>query len=310
MRKRGKTILQQKLSINLLCLILIVITPLLAEATHTTISLADMIEQLSPSVVIVKGETITQRFEPGKLIVTHNWQLGSGFIVESQGYILTCYHIINGIEDIKVILKDGTEYSAQIVKANKRADLCLLKIKANNLPSLKIGDPAIVRAGDFVITIGNPIPKQMNSAPKSLSNSVTTGIISSICRVNSDNLKLFQLNLPVNFGNSGGPLLNRQGQVIGVVNSKMLAFNGHSLEGIGFALSIKEAAAKKLSVSKEALVIPRRMISPMDGSPFFTRIRSFSSWKEKRLTSSPGKNLPSPPLSIRTLENIWRIITS
>ncbi|MDI6780994.1 MAG: trypsin-like peptidase domain-containing protein [bacterium] len=213
--------MQQKLSINHLCLLLLLITPLLAEATPTTVSLADMIEQLSPSVVIVKGETVTQRFEPGRLIVTHNWQLGSGFIIESNGYILTCYHIIDGIRDIKVILKDGTEYDARIVKANKQADLCLLKIKAHNLPSLKIGDPAIVRAGDFVITIGNPIPKQMNVAPKSLSNSVTTGIISSVCRVNQDNLKLFQLNLPVNFGNSGGPLFNRQGQVIGVVNSKI-----------------------------------------------------------------------------------------
>ncbi|MFH1860060.1 MAG: trypsin-like peptidase domain-containing protein [bacterium] len=232
----------KQVAINHLCLILISITPLLAEATGSSCSLADKIEQLSPSVVIVKGETITQRFEPGRLIVTHNWRLGSGFIVEDQGYILTCHHIIDGIGDIKVVLKNGTEYSARIVKINKQADLCLLKIKAHDLPSIQTGDPSIVRAGDFVITIGNPLPKQMNAAPKSFNNSVATGIIGSVDRVNPDNLRLFQLNLPVNFGNSGGPLFNRQGQVIGMVNSKMLAFNGHSIEGIGFALSIKEAA--------------------------------------------------------------------
>ncbi|MEW6096933.1 MAG: trypsin-like peptidase domain-containing protein [bacterium] len=205
-------------------------------------SVADVVNQVSPAVVIIKGENISRTYQPGRIIVKHDYRIGSGFIINSEGYILTCNHIISNADIIEVELKSGKKYEAKILKRNSMADISLVKINAKNpLPAVKIGDATKVKAGNPIIIIGNPLPKQVNMPPKAFKHSVACGVIGSTERVSSNNMQLFQLSLPVNFGNSGGPLLNEYGEVIGIVNSKMLTFNSYPLEGVGFALSIKEA---------------------------------------------------------------------
>lgn len=215
---------------------------------NLTPSIADTVTQVSPAVVMIKGEKISRTYQPGRIVLTHDYRIGSGFIIDKEGYILTCYHIISDAETISVELKSGKTYQAKIVKIDSKADISLLKINAKgSFPALEIGDPHKVRAGDQIIIIGNPLPKEVNMPPKvfkippAFKHSVSCGIIGSTERVGINHKRLFQLSLPVNFGNSGGPLLNENGEVIGVVNSKMLTFNGYPLEGVGFALSIEEA---------------------------------------------------------------------
>ncbi len=214
----------------------------LAYGQNLTPSIADTVSQVIPAVVMIKGEKISRTYQPGRIIVTHDYRIGSGFIINKEGYILTCYHIISDAETISVELKSGKIYQAKIVKIDSKADISLLKIISKEIfPLLKIGNPSKVRAGDSIIIIGNPLPKEVNIPPKAFKHSVSCGIIGSTERVGINHKRLFQLSLPVNFGNSGGPLLDEKGEVIGVVNSKMLTFNGYPLEGVGFALSIEEA---------------------------------------------------------------------
>lgn len=204
-------------------------------------SVADIVSEVSPSVVMVKAEKTSQEYQPGILIIRKDYRIGAGFIVDPKGYILTCSHIIKGYDTLYVELKSGKGYSAQIIKIDPKTDVCLLKIDAKTqLFSVKIGESRKVRPGDPIITIGNPLPQELGLGPKSFKPSVACGVIGSTERLSPDNKKLFQLSLPVNFGNSGGPLLNDKGEVIGIVNSKMTGFSGHTLEGIGFAISIEE----------------------------------------------------------------------
>jgi len=210
-------------------------------AQRLTPSVAEVVNQVSPGVVMVTGEKTSRTYQPGRIIVKVDYRIGSGFIIDTKGYILTCNHIINDAEIVKVELKSGGKYEAKILKTNSKADVSLLKINPTEpLTSLKIGNPDRARAGESIIIIGNPLPNQLNVPPYVFKHSVSCGVIGSTERVNSNNMHLFQLSLPVNFGNSGGPLLNEFGEVIGIVNSKMLTFNSYPLEGVGFALSIKE----------------------------------------------------------------------
>lgn len=221
--------------------IFLAICPVYVLAQEIVPSVADVVNQVSDAVVVIKGEKISRTYQPGRIIVTHDYRIGSGFIIDSEGYILTCNHIISEADIIQVELKSGEKYEAKRIKVNPQADVSLLKINPKNiLTSVKIGDSDKVRAGDAVIIIGNPLPKEINMPPKVFKHSVACGVIGSTERVTNNNMQLFQLSLPVNFGNSGGPLLNKYGEVIGIVNSKMLTFNKHPLEGVGFALSIKE----------------------------------------------------------------------
>jgi len=210
-------------------------------AQNLTPSVVEVVNQVSPAVVIITGEKTYRTYQPGRIIVKVDYRIGSGFIIDTKGYILTCNHIINEADTIKVELKSGEKYEAKILKTNSNADVSLLKITPQeSLTSIKIGDSEKVRAGEPIIIMGNPLPNQLNIPTQVFKHSVTCGVIGSTERVNSANMQIFQLSLPVNFGNSGGPLLNEYGEVIGIVNSKMLTFNSYPLEGVGFALAIKE----------------------------------------------------------------------
>jgi hypothetical protein len=218
-------------------------------------SVADVVSEVSPSVVMVRAEKIQEEYQPGMLIIRKDCRIGTGFIIDERGYILTCSHIIKNYDTLYVELKSGKGYIAKIVKIDPKTDAGLLKISSKDrLPSVKIGDPRRARPGDTVITIGNPLPQELGLGPKSFKPSVACGVIGSTERLSYDNKKLFQLSLPVNFGNSGGPLLNDRGEVIGLINSKMTGFSGRRLEGIGFAISIEE-------LKEMFSLLPRRMES-------------------------------------------------
>lgn len=156
--------------------------------------------------------------------------MGSGFIISADGYILTNHHVINGADEVFVRLTDKREFTAKVIGSDKRTDVALLKIKGNNLPVLKTGHSANLKAGQWVLAIGSPFK---------LDNTVTAGIISATSRDTGDYLPLIQTDVAVNPGNSGGPLINMEGEAIGI-NSQIFSRSGGYM-GISFAVPIDEA---------------------------------------------------------------------
>jgi serine protease Do len=221
---------------------------------HEPASFADVVEPLIATVVNIYTEQSATR---SKRAVPHHFKefkdlfeefampfpfddvynnpkgisLGSGFIVEKDGYIVTNNHVVENADKINVKLYDGSEFEAVLVGSDKKTDVALLKIKAkHDLPVAVFGDDAKSRIGDWVITIGNPF---------GFSNTVTKGIISSKARnIDFDRYGIIsnyiQTDAPINKGNSGGPMFNMQGQVIGV-NTYIYSNSGSNI-GLGFAI--------------------------------------------------------------------------
>ncbi|MDO5103872.1 MAG: DegQ family serine endoprotease [Lautropia sp.] len=156
--------------------------------------------------------------------------LGSGFIISQDGYLLTNHHVVEGADEIYVTLTDKREFKGKLIGSDKNTDVALIKIDATNLPVLSIGDPNQVRVGEWVLAIGSPF---------GLDNTVTAGIVSAKARETGDYLPFIQTDVAVNPGNSGGPLINMNGQVIGI-NSQIYSRTGGFM-GISFAIPIDEA---------------------------------------------------------------------
>ena len=159
-----------------------------------------------------------------------NRGVGSGFIIESNGFILTNAHVVEGATTIYVTLTDKREFKAKLIGADKRTDVALVKIEASGLPRLTIGDSSKVRVGEWVLAIGSPF---------GLENTVTAGIVSAKSRDTGDYLPFIQTDVAVNPGNSGGPLLNTRGEVVGI-NSQIFSRSGGYM-GISFAIPMDEA---------------------------------------------------------------------
>lgn len=159
-----------------------------------------------------------------------NRGVGSGFVIESNGYILTNAHVVEGATTIYVTLPDKREFKAKLIGADKRTDVALVKIEATGLPRLPIGDSSRVRVGEWVLAIGSPF---------GLENTVTAGIVSAKSRDTGDYLPFIQTDVAVNPGNSGGPLLNTRGEVVGI-NSQIFSRSGGYM-GISFAIPMDEA---------------------------------------------------------------------
>jgi serine protease Do len=158
---------------------------------------------------------------------------GSGFIVSADGYILTNAHVVENAEEVTVKMTDRREYTAKVVGTDPSTDVAVLKIDAKNLPTVKLGDPSRLRPGEWVIAIGSPF---------GFENSVTAGIVSATSRSmpNSNYAPLFiQTDVAVNPGNSGGPLFNLNGEVVGI-NSQIYSRNGGYM-GLSFAIPIDVA---------------------------------------------------------------------
>jgi serine protease Do len=156
--------------------------------------------------------------------------VGSGFVIDSTGLILTNAHVVEGADKIYVTLTDKREFTAKLLGADKRTDIAVLKIEATGLPKLPLGDSSKLRVGEWVLAIGSPF---------GLENTVTAGIVSAKSRDTGDYLPFIQTDVAVNPGNSGGPLINTSGQVIGI-NSQIFSRSGGYM-GISFAIPIDEA---------------------------------------------------------------------
>jgi serine protease Do len=168
--------------------------------------------------------------------------LGSGFIIDEDGYILTNEHVVGNAEKITVTLSDGREFKGEIKGKDVRSDLAVIKIDVRNLPAAKLGDSDVVKIGQWAIAIGNPFGFVVHS-PKP---TVTVGVISALDRSLPQTLRgerdysmLIQTDAAINPGNSGGPLVNIRGEVIGI-NVAIFSASGGS-EGVGFAIPINTA---------------------------------------------------------------------
>ena len=179
---------------------------------------------VAPTVVQIEIETDDGVFGGGQ---------GTGFIISSDGQVVTNAHVVENATDIKVMLYDGTIKSAELVQQDPTRDLAVLKIEGENLPAARLGSSAEVEVGDEVLAIGNALG--LGDTP-----TVTTGIVSALERelqlTGSRLTRLIQTDAAINPGNSGGPLVNASGEVIGV--NTAIAGNA---EGIGFAISIDHA---------------------------------------------------------------------
>ena len=161
---------------------------------------------------------------------------GSGFLVSADGYLLTNAHVVDGAAQVTVRMTDRREYAARVVGVDARTDIAVLKISANGLPYVRIGDPGTLRPGQWVIAIGSPF---------GFDNSVTAGIVSATARsLPGDAYTPFiQTDVAVNPGNSGGPLFNLQGEVVGI-NSQIYSRTG-GYQGVSFAIPIDLAMTVK-----------------------------------------------------------------
>jgi len=156
--------------------------------------------------------------------------IGSGFIISQDGFVLTNAHVVDGADEVYVNLTDKREFKARVIGIDKRTDVAVVKIEGTRLPWLPIGDSDKIKVGQWVVAIGSPF---------GLDNSVSAGIISSKARDTGDFLPLIQTDVAVNPGNSGGPLINMNGEVVGI-NSQIYSRSGGFM-GISFAVPIDEA---------------------------------------------------------------------
>lgn len=188
------------------------------------LSVAEINNKVSPAVVLITAEGM---FSGGQ---------GTGFIISEDGYIVTNAHVVSGYSDITVTLNDEkkTEYPATIVGEDVTTDIAVLQIRANGLPTAEIGTSADLQVGQDVVVIGNPLGEEF-------SGSVTTGIISALDRqLEFDDGSVYdyiQTDAAINSGNSGGPLVNMYGHVIGVNAAKI---DSSVAEGMGFAIPIDD----------------------------------------------------------------------
>lgn len=177
---------------------------------------------------------------------------GSGFILTDTGYVLTNHHVIDGASEVIVILYDGSEYPAEIIGSDAVTDIAVLKINTSGLNAVKIGDSDKLAVGDQVVAIGNPLGE--------LANSLTVGYISAKKRIVSiDDIPrvMLQTDASVSPGNSGGPLFNLNGEVIGVVAAKTVS---SGVEGIGFAIPINIAADIANQLIRDGRIVGRPLL--------------------------------------------------
>ena len=187
------------------------------------LSLQELYSRCAQSVVGVRADYADES----------GYAWGTGIVVSADGLILTNQHVIDLATSATVTLSDGGEYPAKLVGEDVVTDIALLKIQAEGLVPAQFGDSGELQVGESVAAIGNPLSDRFT-------NSLTDGIVSAINRdvtVDGRQMTLIQTNAALNEGNSGGPLLNRQGQVVGVTNMKMVNYYSEvTVEGIGFAI--------------------------------------------------------------------------
>lgn len=215
----------------------------ITQSRRTAITTA--VERVAPAVVSVQTETVEQAVDPFELFWGGRGArqraragIGSGFIIQATGVVVTNAHVVAGASTITVALQNGTTYPATLVGQDDQNDLAVLRVEATGLPVAPIGTPSDLLIGEWTIAIGNPFGFVLgNSEP-----SVSVGVISAVGRNITAGaeggmyLDMVQTDAAINPGNSGGPLINANGEVIGV-NSSIYSPSGGSV-GVGFAIPI------------------------------------------------------------------------
>lgn len=197
----------------------------ISESTGEELSLPDIYKKVIPSVVSITAAS-------GSSTST-----GTGIIMSSDGYIITNYHVASSAQQIVVLLTDGQEYTACQVGGDETSDIMVLKIDATGLTPAEFGDSDAAEVGDSVVAIGDPLGIELRGT-------MTDGIICGIKRdvdVGDRTMSLMQTNAALNSGNSGGPLVNMEGQVIGINTIKLSSTGYTTVEGLGFAIPIDSA---------------------------------------------------------------------
>ena len=216
----------------------------ISATSGTGLSTAQVAEMVSPSVVVITTEQVvySQWSWYGQNQVESG--AGSGVIISSDGYILTCAHVVDGASNITVTINDK-DYTATLVGEDTTSDIAVIKIDANGLTPATVGDSDSLKVGQNVMAVGNPLGE--------LGGTVTGGMISALNRsvtiqgTNSTNtMSLIQMDASVSPGNSGGGLFNMNGELVGIVNAKS---SSSDAEGLGFAIPINDA----IKVAQELL---------------------------------------------------------
>lgn len=221
------------------------------DESRGVLTVAPMIEKATPAVVNISVQTRLPRTDnplyrdpffrrffglPDELPEREALSAGSGVIVDTEnGYVLTNHHVVDNADKITVRLKDGRQFDAELIGSDAGTDIGLVKINADRLTAIPLGDSDTLKVGDFVIAIGNPF---------GLGQTVTSGIVSALGRsgLSRDKYESFiQTDAPINPGNSGGALINTKGELVGI-NTAIIAPGGGNV-GIGFAVPAKMARA-------------------------------------------------------------------
>lgn len=190
-------------------------------------------ETVGPAVVGISSKSTMVSFFTGRQEVEGT---GSGFIIDQNGYIVTNNHVVENADKLEVSLADGRKVPATLIGRDPQTDLAVIKISAPNLTVAKLGDSTQLKVGELAVAIGNPMGLEF-------SRTVTAGVISALNRtlqIDDRKFNMIQTDAAINYGNSGGPLVNAKGEVIGI-NTAKLNVPGKDVEGMGFAIPISEA---------------------------------------------------------------------
>ena len=248
------TILQKLLSFLLLGALIfgavLLVSPQKADAAYEELSPADLYDQnVNSTVGITISAKMNSRYGYGYTYEAS----GSGFIISNDGYILTNYHVISGYDKVTVATYDQETYDATVIGYDESSDIAVLKIEADDLKPVTLGDSSKLRVGDTVFAIGNPLGE--------LTFSLTKGIVSALSRnistESGNSMSLIQTDCAINSGNSGGALFNDRGEVVGITNAKFSASGSMEAEidNIGFAIPINSVKRIVTSIIENGYVL-------------------------------------------------------
>ncbi len=221
-----------------------------ATQEKKTLSVEEIAKKAGPSIVGISCQSVVNTYF-GKQTSESG---GSGIIISAEGHIVTNYHVIEGSTSIKVKLTSGNEYDAKVVGGDEKTDIAVIKISASeSLHVATIGDSDDVEVGELAVAIGNPLASE-------LFGTVTAGVISGVNRtmtVGQREMNLIQTDAAISPGNSGGALINKYGEVIGINSVKLV---DDAAEGLGFAIPMNEAVPIVSDLTKYGYVKGRPMI--------------------------------------------------
>lgn len=235
------------------------VAPEFTSSTDGNLTISEAFEKVKPAVVTISTKSIQSY---GGMFSQEVEGLGSGFIINEDGYVLTNYHVVEGSTDVTVLLSDGNEVSAKVINYDEDQDMAMLKLAdGTTIPGVaELGDSDALYPGQDVIAVGTPLSK-------SFAQTITKGIVSAVGReVQSESgntIQCIQTDAAINAGNSGGPLINTKGQVIGINSMKIgssSSSSSTSVEGMGFSIPINAAKERIESLSKPILTLGIKVI--------------------------------------------------